>query len=165
MQGRVASMWLAPWSGTPATAPVAAEKDKPGAEKDKPSGDAEPKKEPEAGTERKDAVETAPNVFLANGDDFAGTIEKLTADLVTVNSEAGPLELPGKRVAWIRFPAPERPAAAHFPRLRFHDRGLLSVNDLQIADDRVKCKTLDGQSLDFPLNVVKEVVWRPLDGK
>ena len=168
VNGRVASLWLAPWSGTTASlaaAPVAAEKDKPVAEKDKPSDDAEPKKEAETGTEKKDAVETAPNVFLANGDDFTGRIQKITADLVTVDSEAGPIELPGKRVAWIRFPSPERPSAEHFPRLRFHDRGLLSVNDLHISDDRVKCKTLDGQLLDFPLNVVKEVVWRPLDGK
>jgi hypothetical protein len=168
VNGRVASLWLAPWSGTTASlaaAPVAAEKDKPVAEKDKPSDDAEPKKEAETGTEKKDAVETAPNVFLANGDDFTGRIQKITADLVTVDSEAGPIELPGKRVAWICFPGPERPSAEHFPRLRFHDRGLLSVNDLHISDDRVKCKTLDGQHLDFPLNVVKEVVWRPLDGK
>ncbi len=159
VQGRVASMWLAPWSGTISPALAAAEKDKPA------SSDTEPKKEPEAGAEKKDAVESAPNVFLANGDDFAGTVEKITSDLVTVNSEAGPLELPGKRVAWIRFPGPERPSAAHFPRLRFHDRGLLSVNDLHITDNRVKCRTLDGQALDFPINVVKEVVWRPLGGK
>ena len=158
VQGRVANMWLAPWTAAPVPSSATAEKDKPAA-------NAEPKKEPDAATEKKDPVEAAPNVFLANGDEFAGAIEKLTADLVTVTSEAGPLELPGKRVAWLRFPGPERPAAAHFPRLRFHDRGLLAVNDLQITEDRVKCKTLDGQPLDFPLNVVKEVVWRSLDGK
>ncbi len=166
-QSRVSSLWLAPWTAAPlalAAAPAGVKKEEPSA-KDKPSDDPESKKEPEAGAEKKDTPDSAPNVFLANGDDFAGTVEKLTSDLVTVNSEAGPLELPGKRVAWIRFPAPERAAAAHFPRLRFHDRGMLSVNDLRISDDRVKCKTLDGQALDFPLNVVKEVVWRPLEGK
>jgi hypothetical protein len=161
VQGRVASMWLAPWSGMTvalAPAPVAEEKEKPA------PGDGA-KKEPEAGAEKKNAAETAPNVFLANGDDFSGTIEKLTAELVAVNSDAGPLELPGKRVAWIRFPGPDRAEVTHFPHLRFHDRGLLSVNDLHINDGRVQCKTLDGQPLDFPLNVVKEVVWRPLDAK
>jgi hypothetical protein len=51
----------------------------------------------------------------------------------------------------------------HFPRLRFHDRGLLSVKDLLFEDERVRCKTLEGQSLEFPLSLVKEVVYRPLE--
>ena len=112
-------------------------------------------------------MSTAPTpvIYLANGDEFPGSIEKISPDLVTVNSDAGPLELPGKRIAWIRFPGEERPPADHFPRLHFHDRGLLSVNDLQVTENRVKCKTLDGQPLDFPIGVVKEVVWRPLGEK
>ncbi len=157
-RGRICNIWLAPWSDTPAVADAAAEKEKPAA-------DPEPKKEPASGAEKTAALKTAAHVFLANGDEFAGTIEKLTADLLTVNSEVGPLEVPGKQIAWLRFPGPERPAADHFPRLRFHDRGLLSVNDLHITDGRVQCQTLDGQPLDFPLNVVKELAWRPLDAK
>ncbi len=156
-QNRIEHMWLAPWSGT--AAPLAAAPDK------EKAANADPKKDPAPDAEKKDAPESMPTIFLSNGDEFSGTIEKLTSELVTVNSDAGPLELPGKRIAWIRFPGGERPPADHFPRLRFHDRGLLSVNDLQVTDSRVKCKTLDGQPLDFPISVVKEVVWRPLGEK
>lgn len=144
MQNRVTRIWLAPWDGTsPAT-----KKEKVAAE----------------GEAKNDAA-PPPVIHLMNGDEFAGGIEKLTADLVTVNSDAGPLELPGKRVAWIHFPGTTAADAVHFPRLRFHDRGLLSVQDLQIGTERVKCKTLQGQSLEFPLSVVKEAVWRPLADK
>jgi hypothetical protein len=82
-----------------------------------------------------------------------------------VESDAGPLELPSKRVAWIRFPGSGADDAKHFPHLRFHDRGLLSVTDLHIENDRVKCKTTHGQALEFPLSLVKEVVWRALEEK
>lgn len=156
-QNRIGHIWLAPWNGSDANALAAK-----GAKT--PAND-EPKKEavPAAGDAEK-AVPT-PLIFLANGDDFPGAIERITSDVVTVNSEAGPLEFPGKRVAWIHFPSPVGNASDHFPRLRFHDRGLLSVNDLQVGDERVKCKMLDGQVLDFPLGVVKEIVWRPLGTK
>ncbi|MCE9610682.1 MAG: PDZ domain-containing protein [Chthoniobacter sp.] len=154
-QNRVTNLWIAPWSAaTEAPSFAAASETVPGADATK---------DPAPDAETKGAAEFAPTIFLANGDECAGLIEKLTPALVTVNSDAGRLELPGKRITWIRFPGPERPSADHFPRLRFHDRGLLSVNDLQFANDRVRCKTLDGQALDFPIGVVKEVVWRPLD--
>jgi hypothetical protein len=146
-QSRIAGIWLAPWGGSPAS---------PGS----PAGKEEA---PAPGTEPKKDAAPVPTIYLANGDEFAGAIEKLTADALTVNSDAGPLDLPCTRVAWIRFPGPEVTPADHFPRLRFHDRGLLSVKDLHIGDDRVKCTTLQGQALEFPLNLVKEVVYRPLD--
>ena len=78
-----------------------------------------------------------------------------------VNSdEAGPLELPRERVAWLNFPGSAPASPGTFPRLRFHDRGMLSIQDLRIADGRVKCKTLDGEALDFPLSLVREVIYR-----
>ncbi len=156
-QNRIEHLWLAPWSSPPTLLAAAPEKEK--------AADADPKKDPAPEAEKKEAPQSIPTIFLANGDEFSGTIEKLTPELVTVNSDAGPLELPGKRIAWIRFPGEERPPADHFPRLRFHDRGMLSVNELQVTENRVKCKTPDGQSLDFPIGVVKEVVWRPLGEK
>jgi hypothetical protein len=143
MQNRVARLWLAPWDGPPA----ATEKKEAGA------ADADAKDVPAA------------NVHLVNGDEFAGAVEKISDGMVTVNSDAGPLELPGKRVAWIHFPGDTAPAPDHFPRLRFHDCGMLSVKDLQIETERVKCVTLQGQSLEFPLSVVKEAVWRPVSSK
>ncbi len=142
MQNRFARIWLAPWSGSPE-----AEKKETGAT-DGAANDIPPQ-----------------NFFLMNGDEFAGTIEKFRADIVTVNSDAGPLDLPVSRVAWIHFPRAAAAAFNHFPHLRFHDRGLLSVEDIHIEADRVTCKTTQGQVLDFPLSIVKEVVWRPLDEK
>ena len=150
-QSRIERLWFAPWNGLPEKTPgnlgKAADKETA------PAPDAETKAVP------------APVIYLANGDDFSGTIDKITTDLVTVTSDAGPLEFPAKRVAWIHFPNCAEPIADHFPRLRFHDRGMLSVNELRIGGDRVQCKTLAGQPLDFPLSVVKEVIWRPLADK
>ena len=146
---RVTSLWLAPWEGANATAAAAAGS-----------------KDPEQADGKVEIhVPPTPSIHLANGDEFSGTITKLTTDLVAVDSEAGPLELPGKRVAWIHFPGEPDNAKDHFPRLRFRDRGLLSVQNLQIGNDRVKCQTLQGQPLDFPLSLVKEIIWHPLDGK
>ena len=142
MQNRIARIWLAPWSGSPEAGKI-----------DTGAADAEVKDAP------------AQIIFLMNGDEFAGTIEKVSGEIVTVNSDAGPLELPASRVAWIHFPRAAAAAANHFPHLRFHDRGLLSVEELRIEAERVTCKTMQGQALDFPLSVVKEVVWRPLDQK
>ena len=165
-QGRIEHLWFAPWNGPPDTATNVTAKagTEKAAEKEKaPAAEEAPKKDlaPEA------KVSTAPTpvIYLANGDEFPGSIEKITPDLVTVNSDAGPLEFPAKRVAWIHFPGCSESIAGHFPRLRFHDRGLLSVNDLHIGSDHVACKTLDGQPLDFPLSVVKEVIWRPIADK
>ena len=142
MQNRIARIWLAPWIASPEAG-----------KKETIAADADAKDVP------------AQILFLMNSDEFAGTIEKITADTVTVNSDAGPLDLPASRVAWIHFPRAAAAPQNHFPHLRFHDRGLLSVEDLRIEADRAKCKTLQGQALDFPLSVVKEVVWRPLDQK
>jgi hypothetical protein len=136
-QNRITRIWLAPWSASAETASGTPEKKDPAPE---------------------------PIIYLANGDEFAGTIEKLGPDQVSVDSEAGPLELPAKRVAWIHFPG-NAATPAPYPRLRFHDRGLLSVTDIAVGNDRVKCHTLQGQPLDFPLRLVKEITWRPLDEK
>jgi hypothetical protein len=144
---RIAKMWLSPWDGLPVATAAPAKKPEPSAE------GAEPKKD----------SAKLPVIHLANGDEFAGTIGKIGPDLVSVDSDAGPLELPGKRVAWIHFPGNTETVTDHFPRLRFHDRGLLSVKDLHIDNDRVKCTTLQGQSLDIPRSVVKEIVYRPLE--
>ncbi|MEO6753526.1 MAG: hypothetical protein ABIP85_17245, partial [Chthoniobacteraceae bacterium] len=162
-QSRIDHLWFAPWNGSPntprAVAGKAPDKDKTAAD------DADPKKDPAPAAGAPETPAHLPVIYLANGDEFPGTIEKITPELVTVNSDAGPLEFPGKRVAWIHFPGCSEPIADHFPRLRFHNRGMLSVNDLHITADRVQCRTLDGQTLDFPLSTVKEVVWHPLDGK
>ena len=101
-------------------------------------------------------------IHLINGDEFAGSVEKISGDRVAVNSDAGLLELPGQRVAWIHFPTDAEAVPEHFPRLRFYDSGVLSLKELEIAGDRVKCLTLQGQQLEFPLNAVKEAVWRPI---
>ncbi len=153
-RSRIEHIWLAPWS-------AAAEKvSLTGKTAGKsPENDAAK----EANAEK--ATPTEPVMFLANGDDFTGAIEKITPELVTVNSDAGPLEFPAKRVAWIHFPQCAEPIAEHYPRLRFRERGLLSVNDLHIGNDRVQCKTLSGMPLEFPLNLVREIVWRPLSEK
>lgn len=152
---RIERLWFAPWNGLPEKTPGGADKtaDKAPERDNAPAPEAEAKAVP------------APVIYLANGDDFSGMIDKITPDLVTVTSDAGPLEFPAKRIAWIHFPNCSEPIADHFPRLRFHDRGLLSVNDLRIGGDRVQCKTLAGQPLDFPLSVVKEVIWRPIADK
>ena len=105
-----------------------------------------------------------PTLHLANGDEFTGTIGKFSSEEVAVNSDAGPLELPTARVAWMSFPGSPSGETRHFPHLRFHDSGLLSVKDLRIENDRVKCSTVQGQAIEFPLALVKEVVWRPLEG-
>jgi len=141
-QNRVAHIWLAPWDGLPA-------------------GEKREKDATDAGA--KDI--SSPVIYLANGDEFQGTVEKITADTVSVGSDAGPLELPGKRIAWIRFPGDTAAVQEHYPHLRFRDRGLLSVENLRIEGDRVNCQTLHGQALDFPLSVVKEAVWHPLGEK
>ena len=147
-QSRVERIWLAPCGAISAAVPkVEAEKAATPAS--------------EAGA----SPAPASIIYLANGDEFSGAIEKITADHVTVNSDVGPLEFPGNRVAWFHFPGSAESVSEHFPRLRFHDRGLLSVNDLHIGSERVQCKTLGGQALDFPLGVVKEVVWRPAADK
>ena len=39
-------------------------------------------------------------------------------------------------------------------------RSTLSIKDLQIDGERVKCQTLLGQALEFQLSLVKEVVYR-----
>ncbi|MEO6785405.1 MAG: hypothetical protein ABI318_04665, partial [Chthoniobacteraceae bacterium] len=140
---------LAPWEGTQAAASAPAEKKEDGAAGAKPKNDSAP----------------MPTIYLANGDECAGTIEKFGAGLMTLNSDAGPLELPAKRVAWISFPGSASDGGKHFPHQRFHDSGLLSVNDLHIENGRVKCKTMQGQALEFPLSLVKEVDWHPLDEK
>ena len=156
---RIDHLWLAPWNPPAAKTSAGAAKsaDKPA---DKP-----PEKEaalaPDAGMK----ADFTPVIHLANGDDFPGTIDKITPELVTVNSDAGPLEFPVKRIAWIHFPNCSEPITDHYPRLRFHGRGVLSMNDLHITADRVQCKTLGGQALDFPLSVVKEIVWRPIADK
>ena len=166
-QNRITSIWLAPWDGPPA----AAEKKETAAAAFARKAYEEaygPAKKEDAAASRPEAKKIhapAPIIHLANGDEFEGAIAKLTADLVTVDSDAGPLELPGKRVAWIHFPGGTVESPEHFPRLRFHDRGLLSVNDLQIGEARVKCRTLQGQALEFPLSLVKEVIWRAMDGR
>ena len=146
---RITGIWLAPWEGM-RKGPTAPNKNEEGA-----APDAKPEK---------DAV-LMPTIHLANGDECAGTIEKFSAGQMMVNSEAGPIELPSGRVAWISFPGSAADEERHFPHLRFHDSGMLSVNDLHIESDRVKCKTMHGQPLDFPLNLVKEIVWRPLEEK
>jgi hypothetical protein len=138
-QSRIGNIWFAPWEGASA-------KTFDGAEK------REPAKDPAA----------QPILYLANGDEFAGKIEGVNADLMTVNSEAGSLELPLQRVAWLHFPSPTAAPSVHFPRLRFNDRGVLSVKHLLVENDRVKCQTLQGQALDFPLSLVKEIVYRPV---
>lgn len=138
-QNRIANIWLSPWEGLP---PKASN----GAEKQEPPKDPEPQ----------------PTFYLANGDEFSGKIEGITADLMTVNSEAGSLDLPLKRVAWLNFPTPTAAPSIHFPRLRFNDRGILSVKNLLVENDRVKCQTLQGQALEFPLGLVKEIVYRPV---
>jgi len=148
-QGRIAGIWLAPWDAPPAKTTGPADKKEAGAAGAEPAKDSAPE----------------PAIYLANGDEFTGAIEKISAGVVTVNSEAGPLELPGKRVAWIHFPGPDARETKHFPRLRFHDSGVLSVQDLHIENERVKCRTMQGQALEFPLSLVKEVVWRPLTAK
>jgi hypothetical protein len=146
-KNRITRLWLAPWDGLPVATPAPAKNAEPAGE------GAEPKKD----------TAPLPVIHLANGDEFAGTLGKIGAGLITVDSDAGPLELPGKRVAWIHFPANAEAVTDHFPRLRFHDRGLLSVKDLRIEDDRVKCTTLQGQPLDFPRSIVKEIVYRTLE--
>ncbi len=152
-QNRVERIWLAPWEGLP-KAPLAAS-DKGAGEKGGDVQEAEAKKE--SGPQ--------PTIHLANGDEFSGVLGKITAETVAVDSDAGPLELPGKRVAWIRFPGSAPGTQEQYPRLRFHDRGVLTVKDLEIGTGRVKCRTLQGQALDFPLSLVKEAVWHPLSDK
>jgi len=141
---RVANLWIGPWEGAgPQTADPAGEKPNDGAN---PAGSAEPR----------------PVIHLANGDEFSGKLLALTADELKADSEAGPLELPRDRVAWVRFPGAAPNNGGHYPRLRFHDRGVLSVTDLVVDAEKVKCRTLQGQAIEFPLSVVKEVVWRPV---
>ncbi len=152
---RIEHLWFAPWN--PPAANTSTGTAKP---VDKP-----PEKEGTAAPDTEMKADSAPVIHLSNGDDFPGTIDKITPELVTVNSDAGPLEFPVKRIAWIHFPNCSEPIADHYPRLRFHDRGVLSMNDLHITADRVQCRTLGGQALDFPLSIVKEIVWRPIADK
>ncbi len=153
-QNRVERIWLAPWEGM-AKAPLTST-DKGAAEK--AGGDAQE-------AEAKKESGPQPTIYLANGDEFSGAIGKITSEIVSVDSDAGPLDLPGKRVAWIRFPSSPATGQDQYPRLRFHDRGVLTVKDLEIGSERVKCRTLQGQALDFPLSLVKEAVWHPLSDK
>jgi len=141
-QSRIANFWMAPWAGPVAVKPATPEK--------------QPGEEPQSSNDSA----FLPTIYLANGDEFSGKLDGITADILKVNSEAGPLELPRERVAWLNFPGSAPAPPGSFPRLRFHDRGMLSIKDLRIADDRVKCKTLDGMPLEFPLSLVREVVYR-----
>jgi hypothetical protein len=147
-QSRIANIWLAPWAGTVATAP-----EKPGPQEGEGRGT-----EPPATNESK----TLALIHLANGDEFSAKVGGLNAELLTVTSEVGPLELPRQRVAWLNFPGSDAIAPGSFPRLRFHDSGMLSIKDLRIENDRVTCHALQGQALEFPLSVVKEIIYRPV---
>ena len=79
-----------------------------------------------------------------------------------MNTEAGPLAVPLTRVAWLQFPGPDTARSDDAVRLRFHDRGVWTVKDLHIENDRVTCLTLHGQALDFPFALVKELVYQPV---
>ena len=143
---RLKNIWIGPWEDPAPVAPPAGEAAKAGAAEEKPAASAAP----------------APVVHLVNGDEFAGRILGFSADELKADSDAGPLDLPRDRVSWVRFPGAAPKDGGHYPRIRFNDRGVLSVKNLTIGEDRVKCATLEGQSLDFPLSVVKELVFRPV---
>jgi hypothetical protein len=66
-------------------------------------------------------------------------------------------------VAWLQFPGTGAVPAIHFPRLRFNDRGILSVKELHVENERVQCQTLQGQALDFPLSLVREIIYHPAE--
>lgn len=142
---RVSNLWLAPWSG-----PSDRGAD-PTGKQDAGRPAAEPQKnarEPEV-------------IYLANGDEATGKVEGIEANLMTVNTEVGSLALPLQRVAWLQFPGPEVPRSEDAIHLRFHDRGVLTVKELHIENDRVACQTSEGQALVFPLALVKELVYQP----
>ncbi len=130
---RLANLWLAPWAALS-----------------------------DQGTASALPPRTQQVIHLANGDETSGEIEGIDAALLTLNTDVGKLTLPLQRVTLLSFPGPETARPENAVRLRFHDRGVLSVTNLQIEKDRIACQTLQGQRLEFPLALVKELVYQPV---
>jgi hypothetical protein len=100
----------------------------------------------------------ADSVLLANGDETQGTVGKGTPEMVQIESEVGPLDVPVSRLTMVEFGqrAAEKPEGV---RLRLTDRSVITVSAYRIEND-----VLIGQSavlgeIKVPLAAVQEIVF------
>ena len=123
-----ANLWVAPWNGR-----------LPGAAS---SGVAPP----------------SDSVLLANGDETQGAIGTATPEVLRIESEVGPLEVPVSRLTMVEFegsPA-ESPNGV---RLRLRDGSLLTVGAYRIEKETMICQSPVVGEIKMPLAAVQEIVF------
>lgn len=175
----ISNLWIAPWSGTlppEAIARAAADESTtalakgadplPAAELakagERPARQANPAPKSE---DPKTPVIAAPPVdadaiALSNGDETTGKILKATGDSITVQCDVGDLEIPLKLATLVEFA--KKPAApASGIRLRFAEKGALTVDSFRIENDQVICKAASTGELSFPLSQLSEIIYNP----
>jgi len=100
----------------------------------------------------------ADSVLLANGDETQGTIGTGTPEMVQVESEVGPLEIPVSRLTMLEFGgrAVENQDGV---RLRLTDRSVLTVTAYRIEKETLIAQTATAGEIKLPLSAVQEIVF------
>ncbi len=100
----------------------------------------------------------ADSVLLANGDETQGTVGRGTPEMVQMESEVGPLEVPVSRLTMVEFGkrAMENQEGV---RLRLTDRSVITVSAYRIENDMLIAQSAMLGEIQVPLAAVQEIVF------
>jgi hypothetical protein len=97
-------------------------------------------------------------ILLANGDETRGTVGSLTADAATIDSEAGPIEIPTARLIALDFGGASS-ARSQGTRLRLADWGALTAKSFRVEKDEVIGQSDLLGEFKLPRSAVHEIVF------
>ena len=102
-------------------------------------------------------VAAAESVLLANGDETQGTVGQGTPEMVQIESEVGPLDVPLSRLTMVEFGnrAAENTEGV---RLRLTDRSVITVSAYRIENDMLIGQSAVCGEIKVPLAAVQEIV-------
>ena len=168
----ISNLWIAPWSGTlpPEATSRAAEEPSTTALAKGENPLAEPPKDKNAPEAPKPATPKAPPtpvadpdadaIALTNGDETTGKVLKATGDTITMQCDVGEIDVPLRLATLVEF-AQKTAAPNRGVRLRFAEKGALTVDSFRIENDRVICASAATGELAFPLSQLSEIIYHP----
>jgi hypothetical protein len=101
-----------------------------------------------------------PTIVFANGDVSAGEPTKFSEGRFSLESEAGPLEVPAERIAAVRFRG--EPSAARAPgRIRLYDGSVINVESFRWDGSGLAARGVNIGDFRLAVDDVRELVFDP----
>ncbi|HEY2342359.1 MAG TPA: hypothetical protein VGH90_04980, partial [Chthoniobacteraceae bacterium] len=97
------------------------------------------------------------SIVLSNGDETHGVIQSVADEIIKLDCDAGPIELPVPRTSVIEIGSAAGSLASAGTRLRFTGLGVITVKSYRVAEGIVTFETDLGTTLKLPLSDLREM--------